>query len=200
MATLEQFLRTGELGPLHVGMREAEVIALLGAPQDESVSRKPRILKYGGLQLAFRRRPGAMDGELTFIGLYFSPGAEPIPEPSRPTDFNGSANTTVVDVRAFFAKANLLDLVIKEGENLVMASGATIAFEDQILHSIQFAAPVGKRAIKQLSVSISNETLNQLMAVAKQSNRSVSELCAEWITQQANKLQHATAEGVDNRR
>ena len=37
MATLEQFLRTGELGPVRPGMSEAEAIALLGSPQDESV-------------------------------------------------------------------------------------------------------------------------------------------------------------------
>ena len=33
MATLEKFLRTGELGSIHPGMTQAEVVALLEAPR-----------------------------------------------------------------------------------------------------------------------------------------------------------------------
>lgn len=38
MATLEPFLRTGELGPLHVGMSRQAVLDVLGTPLDESVN------------------------------------------------------------------------------------------------------------------------------------------------------------------
>jgi hypothetical protein len=186
MATLEQFLRTGELGPFHVGMSEAEVIALVGPPPDESMSKDPHILKYGGLQLVFRKRPGATDRELTNIGLYFSGRAEPLPEPARPTDFKGSPDTTLRDIRAFLADANLRQFEWDQVGNLILPSGAAIAFEDELLQSVHFSAPAGKRATKQLSISLSNETLNQLRTVAKQSKRSVSELCSEWITDRAN--------------
>jgi hypothetical protein len=189
MATLEQFLRTGDLGPLHVRMSEAEIITLLGSPLDESVSRNPHILKYDGLQLAFLKGPGAADHKLTNIGLYFGPHAKTLPEPTRPTDFKCSDETTMAEVRAFLAQANFRDFLIDDDEEtsyVVMASGARITFEDQKLKSINFAAPTAKPAKHQLAVSVSKETLNQLRTVAKESNRSVSELCAEWIADRAN--------------
>src|ERR1700733_3594357 len=107
MATLKQFLETGDLGPLHPGMSQAEVVALLGTPQDESFSRHPQILKYGGLQLTFLKTPGADDLALAHLGLYFQPCAEPIPAPTLPEDFKGTHETTIVDMRAFLHNADM---------------------------------------------------------------------------------------------
>src|SRR5438128_1529706 len=75
MATLEQFLRTGDLGPIHPGMTRAEVIACLGLPQDESVVCEPKILKYGALQLTFARREPGTEQCLILIAKYFGPHA-----------------------------------------------------------------------------------------------------------------------------
>ncbi len=202
MAALEQFLRTGELGPIRPGMTEAEVIALLGPPQDESVSRHPQILKYGGLQLTFLRRPGAADRWLAHIGLYYSPLAEPIPEPVRPADFQGTAATTMAEVREFLARVGLEESAVVEGEDtsyVILPSGARITFDGPKLQSINFARPTPAPAKKQISVSISEETWNRLRTLARQSNRSVSELCSEWITQQANELHHDSAGAVGHR-
>jgi hypothetical protein len=202
MATLEQFLQTGDLGPIHLGMSQAEVSAVLGPPQDESVSRHPQILKYGGLQLTFHANPGTADRMLGHIGLYYSPRAEPIPEPALPTDFTGTPETTIAEVREFLARVGLKELAVVEEEitgNLILPSGARIAFDDQMLQSIHFAIRTSAPAKKQISVSIGNDTWKQLKTLARQSKRSVSELCAEWITQRADELQHDNADGVGNR-
>jgi len=128
-------------------MRETAVIALLGPPPDESVSRNPHIVKYGGLQLAFVHWPGTGDRVLTNVGLYFGLRPEPIPEPTRPTDFNLSTETTMSEIRTILAQVDLRDCVSHEDEDtsyLLMPSGSRIMFEDQMLMSINFAAPAAK--------------------------------------------------------
>src|SRR5262245_56246548 len=107
MATLDQFLRTGELGPVRPGISLAEVVARLGPPQDESVAANPRTLKYGALQLTFRKRPDAADGSLVQIGLYYRQPAEPVPEPAQPEDFTARPGVTVAEVREFLARVGL---------------------------------------------------------------------------------------------
>jgi hypothetical protein len=200
MATLELFLKTGELGPIHSGMSRAEVISQLGPPQDESVARD--LLKYGGLQLAFHKRPGAADRPLIHIGLYFSPCAEPIPESVRPTDFAGTPETTITQMRAFFAQVGLNEAVAVEGEgadSMALPSGARIAFDAQKLHSIHFTCRASRPTKKQLSVALSEDTFIQLRELARQSKRSVAELCAEWITQRAHELRRNQAVDVGHR-
>jgi hypothetical protein len=201
MATLEQFLRTGDLGPVHAGMSQAEVVALLGRPQDESVAQNPLILKYGGLQLTFLRCPGVASRCLAHIGLYFAPRAEPIPEPTRPADFTGSPETTIAEVREFLGRVGLTISAAVEGEDasyLVLPSGARLTFDGPNLESIHFVTRTRVPAKKQVSVSISEDTWNQLRTLARQSNWSVSKLCAEWITQRANGLAVANASEVGN--
>jgi hypothetical protein len=196
MPTLEQFLQTGELGPLHPGMREAEVIALLGPAPDESVARHPSILKYGGLQIILLRNSKLGDCRLSRIALYFRPPLEPIPAPALPSDFKPTSDTTLDDIRDFLARVGLKESAIVENDDsasLIMPSGARIAFEENKLHSMSFAAPASGPPKKQISVSITAETLNKLKTLAKQSNKSVSELCAEWISQRAHELQHVHA-------
>ena len=55
MPTLNDFLATGSLGPLHFGMTADEVVAALGQPDGGAVQRKQRGLKYGALQLWVQR-------------------------------------------------------------------------------------------------------------------------------------------------
>jgi len=199
MATLKQFLQTGELGPIHPGMSEAEVLALLGPPQTESVARHPKTLKYGGLQLTFTRRPEAGESGLIHIGLYFAPCAEPIPGPALPADFNLTPETTIADFREFLSGAGLKESVIVEEEDtsqLILPSGAGITFDGQKLDKINFASRTSAPAKKQVSVSIAKDTWNQLRTLARQSNQSIAELCAGWITQRASEVQHDNASGV----
>src|SRR5689334_10392669 len=51
--SLERFLRTGQLGPLVLGMDPATVELQLGQPEARSRKHKPLLLKYGPLELTF---------------------------------------------------------------------------------------------------------------------------------------------------
>jgi len=188
MATLEQFLRTGELGPIRIGMRQADIITVLGQPPDESIAREPKILKYGGLQLSFAKDAVEARQRLVQIGLYFG---EPIPEVIRPADFIGTPEKTMADVRKFLDQAELKTAAVVEGEEtscIVLPSGVRITFSDQKLHSIMSSAKASARSKKQIAVSIPEDAWQHLSTLAKQSNRSVADLCAQWITQRANDL------------
>lgn len=188
--TLKEFLQSGELGPIHAGMSQAEVTAQLGKPEDVSVGH-PQILKYGGLQLTFLRKPGDRDRRLAHIGLYFGPDMERIPPPLLPTDFHGTPNSTIAEVRDFLARAGMKESAVVEGEGtnyLILPSGARITFDGEKLHSVIFATP-STSLKKQLSFSIPKDTWCQLKALSQKLNCSVSELCAEWITQRAAELQ-----------
>jgi hypothetical protein len=191
MATLRQFLQNGELGAIRPGMTRAEVIAVLRQPQDESVTRHPQILKYGSLQLTFVRQPGHEELVLVQIGLYFHPCSEAIPAPVQLTDFHPTGETTLAEVREVLTSLGLEEASAVEGEDtsyLIMPSGARITFDGQKMHSISFAAPRPVRARKQVSLSVSTNTWSQLTALARQANRSVGDLCSEWITQRADEL------------
>ena len=198
MATLEQFLRTGELGPIHPGMRESEVIALLGPPPDESPSRQHRILKYGGLQLTFVRRSDNADRQLDHLGIYLWPQHEPLPGVARPTDLQLTADTTMADIRAFAAQHDLCESASMDHDaahHLFFPSGARITFDGNKLHSLIFVSHSAEPK-KQVAVALSEETWNRVKHLAQESDRSVAQLCAEWITQRANQAQaHSAAVG-----
>ncbi len=195
MATLEQFLRSGELGPIHPGMRESEVLALLGPPPDVSPLGKHHILKYGGLQLTFVRRPGDADCRLDHLAIYVWPQQEPLPEILRPTDRQLTADTTIADIRDFATQHGLGESASMERDgthHLFFPSGARITFDGNKLHSVIFVSRATEPK-KQVAVSLSEETWNQVKHLAQESNRSVAQLCADWITQRANATQPHSA-------
>ncbi len=55
--SMEDFLRTGELGPIHLGLTHGQVHGLLGDPDDVGGAsrrqRTPTIWKYGDIELYF---------------------------------------------------------------------------------------------------------------------------------------------------
>jgi hypothetical protein len=191
MATLKHFLQTGELGPLRPGMSEADVVEVLGPPSDESVARHPKILKYGGLQLTFVRDPGAQSMRLEHVGLYYRQPVEPIPGPARPADFNGTPETTLSEVRDFLARMGVQEYEVDESEDasyLILPSGVRFTFDGQKLWSINFVSRRPAPNAKQISVSLPTDTWNRLRQRARASDRSVAELCAEWIKQRVDAL------------
>ncbi|MBX9626222.1 MAG: hypothetical protein K2X82_20655 [Gemmataceae bacterium] len=198
MATLERFLRTGELGPLRPGLGQDEVVAALGPPDDESVGRNPLVLKYGGLQLSLHQPNGGAGRRLVLIGLYIGTGQGPIPETVRPTDFAGTAETTEADVRAFLARFGLpaeAVAVDEDTSHLVLPTGVRIVFDGGTLHSIQYAPRAAAAARKQIAVSVPADTWDRLRELARAANQSVPELCAGWIAQRAGVNEHANGVG-----
>jgi hypothetical protein len=190
MATLEQFLRTGELGPIRVGMTQAEAVACLGPAQDESVQREPKILKYGGLQITFARLTRGAEGQVALIGLYYH-ARERIPALVSPTDFTATSETTLGEMREFVVRFGLSPREVIRGDDIVLTlpSGVEIVCGDQKLWSILFAARIAVPHKKQVSVSIPDAAWQQLNTLARESNRSVADLCAEWLTKRASEVQ-----------
>ena len=198
MATLDQFLRTGELGPVRPGSSPKEVVAVLGPPQDSSVGWNPLVLKYGGLQLSFHQPRDGAERRLVLIGLYFAPAQGPLPAAVRPTDFAVAADTTEADVRAFLARVGLPAEAVAVDEDtthLVLPTGARIAFDGGALHSIQFAPRATAVGRKQIAVSVPADTWDRLRELARAANQSVPELCAGWIAQRAGANEHANGVG-----
>src|SRR5437660_10048556 len=64
MATLKQFLTTGQLGDIALGISQGEVLRLLGEPEAKGGDGKAVIWKYGPLQVTFNKA-----ADCTAIGM-----------------------------------------------------------------------------------------------------------------------------------
>lgn len=71
MTSIIEFVKTGKLGSISLDVTKNNVEKFLGKPDDVSISRKPTILKYGALQLAFYKESILKDEILNSIHLYF---------------------------------------------------------------------------------------------------------------------------------
>ena len=190
MIALEQFLKHGELGPIRVGMGADELMDVLGPPDGRSTGKNPRILKYGGLQLAVASSREHSAHRVISIGLYFQPVEEELPEAIRPEDWQPSSSTTEQDFRDYLDRIGYppySSFSEESSRQLVLSSGTNIAFTDSRLHAIQFnLKDSGQR---QVSMTIPDETFRAIRDLARSENRTVAELCAEWITEKAAALQ-----------
>jgi hypothetical protein len=187
MATLERFLRTGELDFLHLGLKEQEVVARLGPPQDVSDFKRsrPRILKYSGLQLTFHGDANETDRTLILIGLHFADPRDQIPESVRPTDFDATGAATIDDFRAYLARTSLTATEDAELERFLMPSGVQATFRSGKLWSVLSTIRSAAKPKKQIAVSVSDDIWQKLNDLGKRSNRSVAELCSTVITEHA---------------
>jgi hypothetical protein len=186
MATLEQFLRTGDLGGITLGMTPDAVAGVLGPPEDRSVKRNPLTWKYGALQLSFFREPGETSDTLALIAVYFHTPADVPPAPIRFTDWSSDGETTPLAFAQFLRSAHLLpaDEGVDDGaDRIVLPSGAHISFDEGKLHSIQFARRAPKDPRKQLSVTVPVGVWEQVRQEARRRNQSVGEVCAAWIAE-----------------
>jgi hypothetical protein len=77
--SLTSFFRTGQLGPLTLGMSPAEVELKLGPPQSRSRKFHPLITKYGPLELTFWA-PRSRPPQLTQVTLSFIGGRDGLPQ------------------------------------------------------------------------------------------------------------------------
>jgi hypothetical protein len=140
MATLEDFMRTGHLGPVILGMSPNDVMIALGDPQDTSRKSNPLQLKYGCVQLSFWKAPNQRTHELREIVITYQPEFEPLPESLAFTDWTLAEPPTERQFRAFMHEIGYLPVHLVEGSSgkqLVFLSGVTALFTDEMLHSIR---------------------------------------------------------------
>ena len=113
-------------------------------------------------------------------------------------DFTGlSSQTTLDEFRKFLDGLGLSKDAETRAEDdiqylIISPPGAYITFHGGRLLSIHVIDRTPPK--KQISLSVAEDTFNQLKNLARQSKKSVSAICAEWITQRANDLQRAPEE------
>lgn len=149
---LREFLVHASLGPIKSGITPEEVAALCGLPEDVSVSRKPRIWKYGSLQIAFDDGPPG--GRLYFLGIYFRDAPIVLPGPIVRVGWWPSVDCTPSEFLAFSEDRSLHfrehpPLTFDDQVALVGDAGVVVVFasDDEnrmVIDSIQYADRVAE--------------------------------------------------------
>jgi hypothetical protein len=180
---MQEFVSTGHLGDIMIGITADRAQQVLGAPDARSARHDPvEILRYGALELVFRRVPKTTDSRLVAIALYLGDQDRLIPEPARFADWLPAADTTEQQFREFLAGVGIAPRSTAAGESshLVLPSGAQIVFADGKLHSIHFKRNVSDRR-RQISVSLPAETVDRLRQSAKFQKTSVRKVVEKLI-------------------
>lgn len=125
---LREFLQTGTLGDLAIGLSTAEVRQILGNPEDTSIGKanRPIIWKYGALQLHFDH------DHLNFVGLYFRNGEEAWPDALCWEGWMPTAQTTLPELQDHLAGVGLqtcIDLDEQDQITLLVGPGVTVIFD-----------------------------------------------------------------------
>lgn len=140
MATLEDFLRTGHLGPVILGITPNDVMTALGEPTHTSMKSNPLQLKYGSVQLSFWKTSNRRKHELREIAIIYQPQFESLPHTLEFTDWNPAEPPTQMDFSFFLHTINYLPVHQVQGPHdlkMSFLSGVTALFTDAILHSIR---------------------------------------------------------------
>ena len=179
MAILREFLSSGTIGPVKLGMLPQSVEQFWGPPDDRSVQRHPiEILRYGSLELVFKTDPERDDARLVSVAIYFAKTHQQLPRGATFEDFTPNAETTENELRSFVASAGLHMHSKVEGQynHLVLDSGASVVFDQDRLHSMRYRRVEKSPRRKQMSVSLPENTLSQLRARAENEHISLQAL------------------------
>lgn len=184
MASILEFLTSGRLGGVHLGLRPEQVTGLLGPADDQSVRRKPvYILRYGAVEFAFKPLPDSRDSELISTAIYFAQPGREMPPTLRPADRLLSKETTGREFRQFLEQEGIA--VRSEGQSdeeyLTLDSGASVVFVGGKLHSIHYARREEKPERKQMTVSLPEEAVQRLRQRAREERVSVHDLLEKMI-------------------
>ena len=139
MATLEEFMRTGQLGAVILGASPTDVMTALGDPDDISKKTNPLILKYGCVQLTFWKAPKERTPQLREIVLAFQP-FEPPPEFIEITDWNPHEPPSERDFRSFIERLDYPAAHVVEGVSekaFLFPSGVSALVSEGKLHSVR---------------------------------------------------------------
>jgi hypothetical protein len=179
MATFRDFLTSGTIGAVKLGMRPEMVEQFWGAPDDRSVQRRPtEILRYGSIELVFKTVPDTDDSRLVAAAIYFGRPSQPLPDAARFEDWLPTDGTSEDEFRTFVDSAGLQVHSKVDGEytHLVLDTGASAVFDDGRLHSVRHRRADKSSRRKQMAVSLPESTINELRARAEREHISVQEL------------------------
>jgi hypothetical protein len=142
MASLEEFLTTGHLGPLNVGISPNDVMAILGEPDGISRKSNPLLFKYGMVELLFLRIKKEYKHELREMVLDYQGGSEPPPACLKFTDWDSVEPPTERRFRDFLHRIAYPPRHRGEGASWsewIFPSGVTARFKDEMLQSLRLS-------------------------------------------------------------
>ncbi len=194
MASFDEFLKTGRIGPLATGMMKETVRALLGDPEDTSISKHPEIWKYGPIELAYYRASDGSEPFLTSILYRFEPPSATPPQTLKWSGWTPGPETYFEDFRAHLEEVGIPifgGVASGPRQHLVLGSSARVTFEDGKITTVGFTAR-REPEFKQLSLSVRKENLDQIHREAKSRGLSASAPCSLWISEQVTSLKSQT--------
>jgi hypothetical protein len=207
MAKIETFLKTGELGPLVIGLSSSEVMEACGEPNSISRKSNPLILQYGRIQLTFVRNQPTDRPRLQDILVFAQPetGFPPLfMSQLYFDDFPLQKQPTKSQFLAFSSKIGCSPVL--GGENqLHFASGVKAAFDDDLLSSLRLSK---KEAAERPSAPIIDErepTIEQIQAMLGEAMRadsvdaSSAALLIAWAAMEAVLRRAAQSRGLKGR-
>jgi hypothetical protein len=174
MATLAQFLKTGSLGPVVLGMNPIEVVEQIGDPEQESRKKNPLTLKYGSLQLVFWRH--GSKSQLRDITLNFLPEFERLPSLVALKDFHPRGQPTEGYFRNFIRESRYLPVHLTEhesGRQMVFLSGVVVDFADGLLNSIRITQKETKESTQAPLSDLRQPSLEQILDMIQESERAL---------------------------
>jgi hypothetical protein len=141
MATLDEFMRTGHLASVTLGMSPNDVMAALGEPEDISKKSNPLILRYGCVQLTFWKTPSQHIPQLRDITITYQTNYGPPPESLTFTDWSPTEPPTENEFKYFVAQTGYTAVYKVDGaigKQFIFPSGVVAVISDGMLHSIRF--------------------------------------------------------------
>jgi hypothetical protein len=198
-ASIEDFLRKGEFGPIRLGDNLDRILELLGEPDGSLMDRKhkrPVIVAYGVIEFHF-------DPEQEYILwlIYADAFDELLGGPAIDLDpwiLRGQISKDDVEtaLRSAAIPYSLTQPLDKSLSGLRTEGGVELGFgnaEDQEtgwrgLCVISLAMPGRKKTAKQISVSISFEDYELIRKEARRQGIKIAKLCSQWLVEKANHL------------
>lgn len=191
MASIDEFLKTGRLGPLDLGITKEAVRRILGEPDDVSVKKNPEIWKYGALQLVFYQSPHADEPGLSTINLFFHGPAMSIPVRLGLTGWQPTSETgieafrdyiTGYDPEVYNQVPSIQDIIVS------LDSGVRVTLNEGRLYGIHSPSKNGPEG-KQFTIFVPKHVLEVIRQEALEHGVSMSALCTRWIQEKASLLQ-----------
>lgn len=136
-----KFLKTGQLGPLTLGMPPSSVEIQLGRPEQSSRKLNPLVLKYGPLELTFWS-PRAEPPQLAQMSLMLSQGLDRLPQSLHFEDWTPNSQTNIEQFKNFVDRihARTDDLLRGEVESeMLFRSGVRALFVSGYLFALYFS-------------------------------------------------------------
>jgi hypothetical protein len=140
MGILSDFIRTGSIGPVVLGISPFEATSLLGEPDEESQKKNPLTIKYGPLQLVFWKHSTEGKSLLREIDLAFDEDLKGLPSIIALNDFTPNGQTSERHFRDFMHEQGCMPVHMVESDGrrqLIFLSGVVVTFSNGMLERIR---------------------------------------------------------------